>query len=66
MTKTVTKSAAKASTPSTTEPDHDDDDIFDAEFVSLPDGLEKRDDQKGCEKKDRNLLGKETTKGAIR
>lgn len=41
MTKTVTKSAAKASTPSTTEPDHDDDDIFDAEFVSLPEGLEK-------------------------
>ncbi len=41
MTKITPKSVAKTSTPSTTEPDHDDDDIFDADFVSLPESLEK-------------------------
>ncbi|MFZ2449653.1 MAG: hypothetical protein WAW36_03940 [Methylovulum miyakonense] len=41
MTKTSTKSPAKTSAPSTTEPDQDDDDIFDADFVSLPESLEK-------------------------
>ncbi|PPD41108.1 MAG: hypothetical protein CTY16_16425 [Methylobacter sp.] len=41
MTKTSTKSPAKTGAPSTTEPDQDDDDIFDADFVSLPESLEK-------------------------
>ncbi|MDD5271928.1 MAG: hypothetical protein PHU14_04340 [Methylovulum sp.] len=41
MTKIAPKSVAKTSTPNTTEPDHDDDDIFDADFVSLPESLEK-------------------------
>ena len=41
MTKTSTKTIAKTSTPGSTEPDTDDDDIFDAEFVSLPESLDK-------------------------
>lgn len=41
MTKNLPKSAAKTSAPSATEPDHDDDDIFDADFVPLPESLEK-------------------------
>ncbi|ASF45266.1 PA3496 family putative envelope integrity protein [Methylovulum psychrotolerans] len=41
MTKTTPKSVTKASAPSTAEPDHDDDDIFDTDFVPLPDSLEK-------------------------
>lgn len=41
MTKTSTKSVAKTTTPGTAEPDTDDDDIFDADFVSLPESLEK-------------------------
>lgn len=43
MSKTSTKSSAKA-TPQTvaTEPDHDDDDLFDGgDYVPLTDGLEK-------------------------
>jgi len=43
MTKTSPKSPTKVGTQSTaTEPDHDDDELFDSgEYASLSDGLEK-------------------------
>ena len=41
MTKNLPKSTVKTAAPSAAEPDHDDDDIFDADFVALPESLEK-------------------------
>ena len=41
MTKNSPKSAAKTNAPNTAEPEHDDDDVFDADFVALPETIEK-------------------------
>jgi hypothetical protein len=41
MTKNSPKSTSKPAAANTAEPDHDDDDLFDADYVSLPDSLEK-------------------------
>lgn len=41
MTKNLAKTPAKTNAPAAAETDHDDDDLFDTEFVNLPDGLEK-------------------------
>lgn len=40
MSKNLNKTANKTSVPNA-ESDHDDDDLFDAEYVPLPEGLEK-------------------------